>query len=281
MRGKRSKQYRKLMHRYETAFEFRPAYQVLVDAELVKDAHSFKMDLPHLLKRTLHNDVKIMITQCSMRHIYTSKNSSLIDLAKNYERRRCNHHELENPLSTLKCLSSVVDPKSDSTNKHRYVIASQDPDVRSHFRQIPGVPLIYISRSVMILEPISEATESFVTGEERRKFRVGLKPKVRASVLGKRPRDEEDGVEAKGGDVAQKKKHKKGPKGPNPLSILKPRKRNVEKRRHDAANGTITGAKDQESRDENTSPIPPEKKKRKRKPSKLSGGEVQAANETD
>jgi hypothetical protein len=58
MRGKRSKQYRKLMHRYETSFGFRPPFQVLVDAELVTEAHRCKMDLGHLLKRTLQSDIK-------------------------------------------------------------------------------------------------------------------------------------------------------------------------------------------------------------------------------
>jgi U3 small nucleolar RNA-associated protein 23 len=55
MRGKR---YRKLMNQYETSFGFRPPYQVLVDAEMIRDSELFKMDLAHLLKRTLHNDIK-------------------------------------------------------------------------------------------------------------------------------------------------------------------------------------------------------------------------------
>jgi U3 small nucleolar RNA-associated protein 23 len=58
MRGKRSKQYRKLMHQYELNFGFREPYQVLVDAKMVEDATKFKMDLPAALERTLHGKIK-------------------------------------------------------------------------------------------------------------------------------------------------------------------------------------------------------------------------------
>jgi rRNA-processing protein FCF1 len=58
MRGKRSKQYRKLMHQYELSFNFRVPYQVLVDADMIKDTFRFKMNLPLYLERTLHGQVK-------------------------------------------------------------------------------------------------------------------------------------------------------------------------------------------------------------------------------
>jgi len=58
MRGKRSKQYRKLMHQYELSFNFRVPYQVLVDADMIKDTFRFKMNLPLFLERTLHGQVK-------------------------------------------------------------------------------------------------------------------------------------------------------------------------------------------------------------------------------
>lgn len=153
MRGKRSKAYRKLLKQFELAFQFRQPYQVLVDAELVRDAHRFAMDLPQYLSNTLHGEVKILITQCSMRHLYAANKEPgmdrVIEKAKNFERRRCGHHpeEFHEPCSTLECLGGVVGP----TNKHRYVVASQDQEVRARFRGVAGVPLVYISRSVMIV----------------------------------------------------------------------------------------------------------------------------------
>jgi U3 small nucleolar RNA-associated protein 23 len=58
MRGKRSKQYKKLMHQFELTFGFREPYQVLVDAAMVQDAYRCKLDLAVALKRALHAKVK-------------------------------------------------------------------------------------------------------------------------------------------------------------------------------------------------------------------------------
>lgn len=242
MRGKRSKQYRKLMERYAQSFNFREPYQVLVDAQMIQDAARFSMNLPISLERTLHGKIKPMITQCSIRHLYNSPTSdqaqktAWIEMAKTFERRRCNHHELEEPLSALECLGSVVDPKSSGTNKHRYVVASQEQEVRVKMRGTAGVPLVYINRSVMIMEPMAAKSTEVRESEERAKMRAGLKSRRGAAepTGAKRKRDDEDegsdededegnlqdGTQAE--QVA--KKRRKGPKGPNPLSVKKAKK---------------------------------------------------------
>ncbi|KAL9582042.1 MAG: hypothetical protein Q9212_003527 [Teloschistes hypoglaucus] len=194
------------------------------------------MDLVGGLERALHGKIKPMITQCSIRHLYTlsvpqSEKDPLILFAKNMERRRCNHHELEKPLSTLECLSDVIDPKKSRTNRHRYVIASQEEEVRRFCRGIRGVPLVYVKRSVMILEPMAEGSLGVKDGMEKEKFRTGLRSKP-----GKRKRDEEeDGsttgdnnvhAQSENGNAEQvkTKRRVRGPKGPNPLSVKKSKK---------------------------------------------------------
>ncbi|KAG5977258.1 hypothetical protein E4U55_006940 [Claviceps digitariae] len=252
MRGKRSKQYRKLMERYCMTFGFREPYQVLVDAEMVQDSCRFKMELEPALQRTAHGKVKPMITQCEIRKLYAKKTepgiSEAIEVAKSCERRRCGHHpdEYPEPLSTLECFQSVIDPKDTGENKHRYVVASQSQELRRMLRGVRGVPLIYIKRSVMILEPMSDESVRLRAREERKKFRAGIKP-----TLGKRKReekdgdndDDDDGVERAGGqrenetandkttndmsatEPAKKKNKRPGPKGPNPLSVKKAKKK--------------------------------------------------------
>lgn len=181
MRGKRSKQYRKLMQQYGLNFGFREPYQVLLDADIIRDADRFKMDLIGGLERTLNGKVKPMITQCSMRHLYESATepgmSYVIERAKSYERRRCGHlpSEFPVPLSAQLCMTSVVDPKSSGNNRHRYIIASQDLDVRKSMRELMGVPLIYIHRSVMIMEPMAGKTAENREREELVKLRAGVK----------------------------------------------------------------------------------------------------------
>jgi U3 small nucleolar RNA-associated protein 23 len=54
-------------------------------------------------------------------------------------------------------------------NEFNYCVASQDYALREKLRLIPGVPLIYEKRSVLIVEPVSAATQlavqkvSFIT----------------------------------------------------------------------------------------------------------------------
>ncbi|KAL7936062.1 Fcf1 domain-containing protein [Trichoderma chlorosporum] len=242
MRGKRSKQYRKLMEQFSMTFGFREPYQILVDAEMIKDANRCTMDLAARLQSTVHGKVKPLITQCEIRKLYADKDqpggNAAIELAKTFERRRCGHHpdQYPKPLETMECMRSVVDPKSTGENKHRYVVASQSLDVRRMLRGIRGVPLIYIKRSVMILEPMADESVQIREREEKRKFRAELK-----NTLGKRKREEkeerngddggDDGSESDE-DVDQKKttqaslaekkaKKNRGVKGANPLSMKK------------------------------------------------------------
>ncbi|KAM6488219.1 Fcf1-domain-containing protein [Trichoderma sp. SZMC 28011] len=243
MRGKRSKQYRKLMEQFSMTFGFREPYQILVDAEMIKDANRCTMDLEARLQSTVHGKVKPLITQCEIRKLYAEKDqpgvNAAIELAKTFERRRCGHHpnEYPKPLETMECMRSVVDPKSTGENKHRYVVASQSVDVRRMLRGIRGVPLIYIKRSVMILEPMADQSVQIREREEKRKFRAELK-----NTLGKRKREEkedrnanegdDDGSESDDDDVKQgkaaqestsekKPKKNRGPKGVNPLAMKK------------------------------------------------------------
>jgi U3 small nucleolar RNA-associated protein 23 len=140
-----------------------------VDSEILQESAQKKIDLVGRLKGVLGGEVKPMVTQCDMRHLYDAetKDEDLILQAKTYERRRCNHHELEKPLSSLECISECVDPKGSNTNKHRYVIATQNPKLRAQMRRIPGVPLVYVNKSVMILEPLAASTEDIREREEK------------------------------------------------------------------------------------------------------------------
>lgn len=112
-----------------------------------------------------------MITQCCIHELYLQGRSqqSAVDLAKLFERRKCNHRE---PIPGDECLASVVGTfvllrfaQSSSpstslgpTNKHRYVIATQSQPLRVKLRSIPAVPIVHVNRTVMVLEPPSDVT---------------------------------------------------------------------------------------------------------------------------
>lgn len=124
------------------------------------------------------------------------------------------------PVAANECILSVIGMKphllnraSDipgESNQFNYCVATQDESLRDKLRAIPGVPLIYINKSVTILEPPSPATLNKVNEKEIQKM---MPREFEKSVL--KPKEEEK--ETSG--VIRPKKRKA--KGPNPLSCRK------------------------------------------------------------
>ena len=71
--------------------------------------------------------------------------------AKKLEKRRCTHSPA---VTAAECIKEIM----GSENKNNYCIATQDTELRDTFRSIPGVPLIHINKSVLLLEPASKPT---------------------------------------------------------------------------------------------------------------------------
>lgn len=288
MRQKRAKAYKKQMATYERNFGFRHPYQILYTADFLEAARGFHLDAIAGTKRTVQGDVKTMITQCCIKELYDQKADPSIRLAKTMERRRCGH--VEAPETPLACVAECVGTR----NKNRYIVATQDVKLREKLRAIPGVPLIYINRSVMILEPPSPAT--LMMKEEREKAKVGLSAEE-AVVLGKRKRplntgtvhnkvtdgstdlnsdidstsdvDEDDdrNMEVTKTESNQNKKKRKGIPGPNPLSIKKSKsiqKPTSESKTNEALGNIVVGTNDLD--EPKTSSRARRKRKHKRKP---------------
>lgn len=239
MRQKRAKAYRKQMLVYNHTFKFREPYQVLIDDQIVLDCHGSNFDLVKGLKRTLQAEVKVMITQCCMQALYETNNQGAIEMAKGFERRRCNHPPKEaKPPS--ECVESVVNVKGQ--NKHRYVVATQDIDIRRALRRIPGVPLVYTSRSVMIMEPLSDASSKVSKAVEDDKLFKGLND----------PRNARDKAkdDSKGTQPQQErpKKRTKGPKQPNPLSVKRKKSTNPAPTQQSAQEGSEDASKTRKRR---------------------------------
>ncbi|EIM83399.1 Fcf1-domain-containing protein [Stereum hirsutum FP-91666 SS1] len=203
MRQKRAKTYRKLMALYSLHFGFRQPYQVLVDSEMCKAAIALKeVDFYKLMADSLQGTVKPMITQCCIHELYLQgkEQQPAVDLAKSFERRKCNHKEA---IPGDDCVSSVIGDK----NKHRYVVATQSQPLRVKLRSIPAVPILHMNRSVMILEPPSDTTLRAKALAEQEALNPSTSEAARLRVS--EPPQESP------------KKKKKGPKGPNPLSVKK------------------------------------------------------------
>lgn len=161
------------------------------------------------------------------------------------------------------CMWTVV-AVDKTVNKNRYVVASQDFRLRSRLRTIPAVPLLYLNRSVMVLEPMSEATTKARNEIETAKLMRGLNPEHQAIVLGKRKADSELEKDNGNAGTSAVNKRKKA-KGPHPLSVLKKKKKTTAKPQNDESQDAENG----------------EKKKRRRKHhGKKGGAESESSNAT-
>ncbi|KAJ3327052.1 Small subunit processome component [Blyttiomyces sp. JEL0837] len=178
MKTKRAKKNKKFMSAYVQSFGFREPYQILLTTACVRSE----------LKKLGRNFA-----------------DAFMDSSR-YEIRRCNHHPY---ISGAKCLASII----GEDNKHKYGVATQDAALRSSLRQVPGVPLVYITSSAFILEPLSYATQDKIKEIEKGK----LAPKVfEQKTLEK--------LAPKEPEPLPPPPRKKKAKGPNPLSVKKKKK---------------------------------------------------------
>lgn len=74
------------------------------------------------------------------------------DLAKTCERRKCNHWQLKE--TDAECISGIM----GDTNRFNYCVATQSPALRKQLRKVPGVPILFEKRSIILLEPPSDAS---------------------------------------------------------------------------------------------------------------------------
>lgn len=217
MRQKRAKQYRKQMQVLRTTFKFKTPIQCLVDDSTVLESAKTSYDLIKGMNSVVQMECKFLITQCCIQHLYDSNNQLAVDLAKRMEKRRCGHKDT---LSSFECMKSITNVEGE--NKYRYLVVTQDENLRTSLRNIAGVPLCFLHRSVLVMEPLSKVTKRVVSAVERMKLTQGLN----SIDAGKRVRDSDNEEEEGDANNSTKpvKKAKKV-KGVNPLAMKKKQKK--------------------------------------------------------
>ena len=272
MRARRSKKYRKIMSTYQRSFSFREPYQVLLDSHFLKTCHSFHMPLQKYLENTLHGKCNLFMTKCTLQKITDAHEKEREKKGKDGERkgpwrpewlppptevplRHCKHKNDEGEevgiVSEARCLLDLLagQPHGNehAKNKQHYILATADADerearskafidVRERARLIPGVPIVYVKRSVMILEEMSGVSERSIRKVEKEKFGEGL--------VGLADRKRKRGGSEEGEEEDVLLRDESGPKirgmsrakGPNPLSVKKKKvKVSPSKDDHDAS----------------------------------------------
>lgn len=112
-------------------------------------------------------------------------------------------------------------------NEGRYMVATQDQELKADLRHVPSVALLFVARAVLLMEPPSDASrhQSAATekgkvrrlDEEERALLAAVKGKGKGTALG-------GASEGPGQGQLQKVRRKKKARGPNPLSVKKGKK---------------------------------------------------------
>lgn len=95
-----------------------------------------------------------VITQCVVSRLYEEGAASqpATDLAKTFERRKCNHWQVKD--ADGECITGII----GKDNRYRYCVATQSPATRGQLRRVPGVPILFEARGMILLEPPSDAS---------------------------------------------------------------------------------------------------------------------------
>jgi U3 small nucleolar RNA-associated protein 23 len=260
------------------------------------------MPLQKFLENTLHGKCRLFVSRCSLAKIMgdwekeqkkagakggPGRRPEFLPPPTDVPLRYCKHNDEETPVNEADCLIDLLagQPRGNEQpkNKQHFVLATADStdaekrkagrafvDVREAARNVPGVPIVYVKRSVMVLEELSKASLRAKGGVEKERLREGLIVGVRR----KRKRGGEDGEgegegEGLGGTVGGdgrevKRRVVKRAKGPNPLSVMKKKKPKPQPRLQDGTEDAGGGDAAPKELREDTD-VPKAKRRRKHK----------------
>jgi U3 small nucleolar RNA-associated protein 23 len=171
MRVLRNKGHRKTLNYFGVVFGLRAPYRVLIDGNFLAVASRLQIEwlrlLPKLLQVQPHN-CYLHITECALAELEALGDGQkpARDEANKIAVMKCrrNHgHSLKTEPSD--CILQLVGAK----NEGKWIVVTQDAELRSKLRLIPGTPIILVSSNVLVLETPSFATKAAALHDERGK----------------------------------------------------------------------------------------------------------------
>ncbi|KAI1280885.1 rRNA-processing protein UTP23 -like protein [Halotydeus destructor] len=207
MKVKRFKKVQRYLQFYKNNYGFRKPYHVLIDGTFCQLALKNKVNLKEQIPNYLGEEVKLMTTVCTV--IETEKLGPALYgamlVVKQFPVRKCGHEK--NPVSASECLLSLL---KENNNSDHYILATQDTSLSANARQLPGCPILYLKVNSINMEKPSAVSETVAKTEVEtvlapEEYEVESLKQLKKDVLGEVP----------------SKRKRKGPKGPNPLSVKK------------------------------------------------------------
>lgn len=214
MKIKRYKKAERWMTTFKNNFGFREPYQVLVDGTFCQVALVNKVNIQDQLPKYLAGQCKLLTTSCVIeetKRLGKALHGAYLILSQ-FPVHDCGHEEVK---SASKCLSSFI---IDSKNQDHYLLASQDHKLIQKISKFAVCPLIKLANNALVLQ---KPPKKVLQKVERTHHFL-------ANGMSREERSKVD--ELKGDDkvVVLVKPKKRRPKGPNPLSCMKKKKKQHE-----------------------------------------------------
>ncbi|CAD5117905.1 DgyrCDS6650 [Dimorphilus gyrociliatus] len=211
MKLKRYKQVRKVLNFYKQQFNLKAPFKILLDGTFCKTALTYKVNIADQVKRYLDEEIEFGTTNCVLKELesFGSLLYGPLKVLRQFPALECNH---EPPISAEKCLRHFTRQKLKKNI--RYFVASQDPKISECVRDMRGIPLLYISRHTIVLEGPSETSKKIAAKNKKQTLELSSRDNQLLKLM------KSDHLEP----VPEKKRKRKGPRGPNPLSCMKAKK---------------------------------------------------------
>lgn len=156
MKIKRHKKAQKILAFFQHNFAVQPPFTLLLDGTFCRAALEGKVLIKEQVPKYLGSQTKIVTTQCIILEVEKlSKISPNLYgawmVVKQFAVHRCGHEG--DPIPASSCAKSLL----STNNPGKYIMATQDPELRAHIHQeVAGTPILYLHQSAPTLEKPSE-----------------------------------------------------------------------------------------------------------------------------
>ncbi|XP_078482001.1 rRNA-processing protein UTP23 homolog [Ciona intestinalis] len=214
MKIKRQKQARSALNIYKHIFKFHEPYLVLADGTFCQAALKAKIQIKDHISKYLNTTVKCCTTRCVLAELELLGNEmhGAKMVAQRFQLRSCPHRN--SPVPAAECLKSLIKDHESG----RYFIATQDMALTKIAKTIPGVPVLYVFQSHIVLDKPSRATENHIKTVSKEKLSTSEAEKKSLKLM------KEDANIIHGERTVKQGRKRKRAKGPNPMSCKKKKK---------------------------------------------------------
>ncbi|VDK74961.1 unnamed protein product [Litomosoides sigmodontis] len=162
-----------------------------------------KINLREQMPKYLNAEVHIRVTACVLKELEKLGSAlyGALHICKQFDVESCPHKPVRTAVECIKHMARRI------KRKMTYFFATQDNELTEALKQIPGIPILFIKYNAILIDRPSEATIQEVEKPKNQLLEVN---KLKRAVFG---------------EAEKPKRKRKGPKGPNPLSVKKKKKK--------------------------------------------------------